>query len=259
MDDFDLPDMNALLGGIDTEPPAAVPNGTGRIPMHNGGSVRANQLVTVLRDEDSGRLLVEIDGQGYFTLVDTPEAKKLFKTIMQELSNVIMTPLEEHPEPQAAPENALIDDLRAAEKATETAKVPVKQAEIEEAPIAPRARREYTPPPPIDTEGAMPGDLPSYKMDDVQVKIEGRGLRAAKVSIEAPPELNIAGAIDAYLQHRLRYTPEMDGNHIAILPSKSGGVRIVVNGTNYEAVDEVADPDVRQFIQQSIAEWQERQ
>ena len=38
-----------------------------------------------------------------------------------------------------------------------------------------------------------------------------------------------------------------------------GGVRIVVNGQAYEAVDEVAEPRVRAFIQQAIAEWQERQ
>ena len=103
----------------------------------------------------------------------------------------------------------------------------------------------FTPPPPIDHEGHLPGDLPSYKLDDLQVNIESRGaFRKAKVTVEEPPELNIADAIDAYLQHKLRYTPEMDGTKIGIMPSMSGGVRIVVNGQAYEAVDEVAEPVV---------------
>ncbi|QPC81860.1 hypothetical protein G4Y79_19540 [Phototrophicus methaneseepsis] len=245
--DIDMPDIAALLGNLDPdpEPPAkATPAPRGRIPMHSGGSVQAHPIVTVMRDEDSGRLLVEIDGQGYYTLTDTPEAKKLFKAIMKELSNVIMTPLEEQPAPKAAvAEDALLEELR-----TSTASAPKPPTS------------EFVPPPPVDTGGAMPGDLPSYKMDDVEVKIESRGaFRKAKVSIETPPELDIAGAINAYLQHKLRYTPEMDGNTIGILPSMSGGVRIMVNGKGYEAVDEIDELDVRSFVQQSIAEWQERQ
>lgn len=267
--DVDMPDIGSLLGDI--EQSAALHN-NGHVTMSSGETVKATSLIDVMRDEATGQLLVKMDGVGYYQLADTPEAKATFKQVMTELSGVIMQsgqkPASTAAKPATKPapkpartvaEEDLIEELRHQSYDEEDYPEDYMEDEIGD-PDPSMFLGSFTPPPPIDSEGHLPGDLPSYKLDDLQVNIESRGaFRKAKVTVEEPPELNIADAIDAYLQHKLRYTPEMDGTRIGIMPSMSGGVRIVVNGQAYEAVDEVAEPKVRAFIQQAIAEWQERQ
>lgn len=268
LDDVEMPDIGSLLGDIAADP--AVAHSNGHVTMSTGETVKAASLIDVMRDEATGQLLVKMDGVGYYQLADSPEMKKTFKQVMTELSGVIMqsgqAPARPAAKPTAKPtaskpvekptyDDDLIDELRHQDYDEDD----YMEDEIGE-PDPSMFMESFTPPPPIDHEGHLPGDLPSYKLDDLQVNIESRGaFRKAKVTVDEPPELNIADAIDAYLQHKLRYTPEMDGTKIGIMPSMSGGVRIVVNGQAYEAVDEVAEPKVRAFIQQAIAEWQERQ
>lgn len=108
---------------------------------------------------------------------------------------------------------------------------------IEEAPITPA---EY-----------VPGKLPSYKLED-HMKPTGKGV----YEVGDVPELNLAEAIEAYLQHKRRQTPEYATRAIHIHPAPDGGVRIQVDDRYYEAVSDVEDQDVRLFIQQAIAEWQ---
>ncbi|MCB9459171.1 MAG: hypothetical protein H6670_05940 [Anaerolineaceae bacterium] len=260
LDDIDMPELGSLLDGMVSEP--ALASNNGHVKLSSGEAVKATSLIDVMRDEATGQLLVRMDGVGYYNLADEPEMKKTFKSIMTELSGVIMQTDHKAAKPSSKPAPVeavaeekpdLIDELRHN----------VYDDEYEEAIPDPEPEMFFSssaPPPPIDREGHLPGDLPSFKLDDQQVNIESRGaFRKAKVTMDAPPELNIANAIDAYLQHKLRYTPEMDGQRIGIMPSLSGGVRIVVNGMSYDAVDEVAEPHVRAFIQQAIAEWQERQ
>lgn len=272
LDDVEMPDISSLLGDIAAEQEVAHHNG--HITMSTGETVKATSLIDVMRDEATGQLLVKMDGVGYYQLADSPEMKKAFKQVMTELSGVIMQSGQKPTRSAAKPaaksaaarsaekptyDDDLIDELRHQDYGENDYADDNMEDEIGE-PDPSMFMASYTPPPPIDSDGHLPGDLPSYKLDDLQVNIESRGaFRKAKVTVEEPPELNIADAIDAYLQHKLRYTPEMDGTRIGIMPSMSGGVRIVVNGQAYEAVDEIAEPRVRAFIQQAIAEWQERQ
>jgi hypothetical protein len=76
---------------------------------------------------------------------------------------------------------------------------------------------------------------------------------------EPPAELiNVADEIEALLQQRLASNPSLAHRSIHVQPSITGGVRIVVDGTSYEAVDEVSDPEARAFIQETIQEWNAR-
>jgi len=104
--------------------------------------------------------------------------------------------------------------------------------------------------------GKLPGDLPSFKLDDNPMQKLKRGQKPSEV---APvPEINIAGAIEAYLQHKLSITPEYAGRNIHIYPAPGGGVSIQVDGQFFEAVSDVSDPDVREFLSDTITEWQDR-
>jgi hypothetical protein len=76
--------------------------------------------------------------------------------------------------------------------------------------------------------------------------------------VDKAPEINIADAIESYLQFRIEQLPQYQQRGIHIRPALGGGVRIEADGKTYDFVDEVADPEVRQFLQQTIAEWQDR-
>jgi hypothetical protein len=73
------------------------------------------------------------------------------------------------------------------------------------------------------------------------------------------PELDIAGAIETYLQHKLAQTPEYAGRKIHVHSAPGGGVRIQVDESFYDAVGDVTDAGVREFLSATIQEWQDRQ
>lgn len=233
-EDVELPDISDLLNGV----PAS--GAVGAVHLADGRTVSAEPAMTLLRDTD-GRLLVQLNGTAYYTLSESPVARQTVNDLLAELADgPLKAPPAAAPRPTAAPE-------KPAPQPSQTTTPQKLNTE------------EMLPPPPIDEKGTMPGDLPSYRYDDNPLEFEAKGLRGRKIKFEAPPTVDIASAIDAYLQHKLRYTPQMDGHKISIRPSPNGGVRILVDGATYEAVDEVDDPDIRNFIQAAINEWQERQ
>ena len=101
----------------------------------------------------------------------------------------------------------------------------------------------------------MPGDLPSFKLDDNPFE---RPKRGKKLDLKPVPELNIAGAIEAYLQYKISHTPDYQSRSIHIYPSPDGGVSIEVDGLFYDSVGDIPDNDTREFIAGAIQEWQER-
>jgi len=272
-DEADMPDLDLLLEASDAAPvprpsgPRQLSDAPLPVQLSQGVLVQAKELIAILRDERDGRLLVQIGAHGYRSLADAPEAKREFTRIMKELSGTIMQPddnpplAERPPQPAVsasptppappvapAPEPSLSDLL-------EKPASPKRQTtEREQAPIPPAAN-----PAPDVPRGTLPGDLPSYRFDDNPATIQkGRFGGVKKVEFEAPPPVDIASAIETYLQFKIGQTPAMQGRRIHIRPSISGGVRIVVGDASYDFVDEVPDDEVRSFIQAAIAEWQAR-
>lgn len=228
-----------------TPPPQPAPPTPGSIPapagkkqvhLHTGQHITADEVVMVLRDPRDGRLIVQIDGIAYRTLLNTPEVKKRFVNVMRELSTVV-----------TEPDDADLDD------APDTLQENVPSSQPASPPTA-----AAPPPPPINTDGQMPGDLPKYNLDDSVVPTS-RGLFGTKYEAQPIPELNIAASIEAYLQHKLRHTPEYAGRVLHIHSAPGGGVQIQVDNSFYEAVSDVTDPEIREFLSATIQEWQERQ
>jgi hypothetical protein len=182
-------------------------------------------VLHVLRDPRDGRLMVEINGTAYRTFIGEPDAKETFVTTMRELSNVVVKADDNPPQPDETPA----------------------------APPPPRPRHS-APPPPVSTEGDMPGDLPSYRMED-----NLRPSRTGRYESTPVPDLNIANAIEAYLQHKLKHTPEYAGLNLHVQSAPGGGVRIQVGDRYYEAVSDIEDDDIREFLSETIQEWQSRQ
>ncbi len=293
IDTSELPPLDMLIGALEEEPvdepppPSPVPDAppqvvqlrtaaidTEYVQLSTGQIAPAQEIITILRDQDDGKLIIQVGNTAYRTLADNGDVKQLFTQIMKELANTITKPdstpparsryvvgtpstVESTPKPQQptqpaaqSPESSLRDLLLSDDEAEQVEPV---------AKPRPKAKSS-TPPPPPKPGGAMPGDLPSYKLEDNPIKSEKKG-RFGKQKMEAEPipELDLAAAIETYLQYKLQHTPDYIGRDIHIHGTPTGSIRIQVDENYYDFVDEVTDTEVREFLQSTIAEWQDRQ
>lgn len=219
--------------------------GASQVELNTGSVIEAEEVVAVLRDARDGKLIVQIDNVGYRTLADMPEVKQRFMQIMKELAVVVKA--DDSPSKTAQP--AETKDTPAQPETPQAQPDSQTQEQEEESkPAAPTAESQ--------SQSQRPGNLPSFKLEDNSVTIK-RGLLGPKIESPAIPELDIAGAIEAYLQHKLKQTGRFQGREIHVRPGPGGGVRIQVDANFYEAVSDVADRDVREFLSTTIQEWQE--
>lgn len=248
----DLPDLDELATVTAAPPVKPRSNGAHALVLAGGESVEAVEVMTVLRDVAEGGLIIQIGDKAYRN--PPPAADGDFKrrvvTTVRDLRAVLQTGALEMPVPPAPAVSeavaAVVEDTM--DSASAPAVDPPIPAPVPPPP-APAARRAsvYEP---------APGDLPKFRMPDGPPVKPKRGKRPTPEPI---PEINIAGSIEAFLQHKLVRTPEYDHRSIHVVPAAHGGVQIEVDGTFYDSVGEVADVAVRQFLTTTIEEWQARQ
>jgi hypothetical protein len=234
----DLPDLDFLLNADVPAPRPAGPRqlGEAEVRLVTGETVRAREELVLLRDSNDGRLIVQMSVATYKSFASAPSAKAAFTQLMNELAKSLT-----QPDPGGA----------SAVQAPPAAAAPP--------PVVPNIPTIVPPPVPTSRGATLPGDLPKYsEMRGSELK--GRGfLGRPKFEFEDIPDLNIAGSIEAYLQHRLIQTPGYAGRSWHVHPDLKGGVRIEVDGQFFEAVSDITDPAARAFIQTAIQEWQDRQ
>ena len=74
---------------------------------------------------------------------------------------------------------------------------------------------------------------------------------------EKPKPKSMAAEIDAILQEKLAVSP-LAGRLIRLQEQPDQRLLVVVDETSFDGVSQVSDPDVRQLIQEAVAEWQRR-
>ncbi|MCB9452680.1 MAG: hypothetical protein H6672_14675 [Anaerolineaceae bacterium] len=234
---------------IAAPPPRTPRKGTYSVNVNDGDETEAVEVMAILRDVVDGKLIVQVGDKRYKNIHADEDFKDKFNKLMRELVQtaqnkpVAPPPARQQPGPEApAP--------AAPPPAPETAQSTLPPA----APSPPR--KVESAPPPATPDVPVPGDLPSFRIDDQQ-PIQTRK-RGQKLDLQPVPELDIAGAIEAYLQYKLTHTPEYAGRSIHVYPSPDGGVRIEVDGQFYDGVSDITDDAVREFMQQTIQEWQDR-
>jgi hypothetical protein len=226
-----VPSPNAAAA----EPP---PGSMRTLRLNSGEDVQVIEALRIYRDITEGGLVIEIGEARYrypSSQTDVEYRRRLSK-IVRELGRGL-------PDPETA------------------AVAPPAPAEVSlPAPATPPA--PSAPPPAAAAAAAavlpaepIPGDLPRFRMPDT-IEPPRRGRR--RHASEPIPEINIAAAIEAFLQYRLPTSP-LAGRSIHVLGAPGGGLNITVDGRAYEAVSEVDDGEVRAYLQAIIEEWQARQ
>lgn len=279
IDTGDLPPLDMLLGDVADEPestpdPIPAPDEPPKVvqlrsmsrdeqyvQLNTGKIAPAQEVITILRDKDDGRLIIQVGDTAYRTLADSESVKQTFTQVMKELASVITKPDANPP----TRKRYVVGQPEAVAKSAPPAAPSIRDL-LDETPSTPKKpepkptpKVKSVPPPPI-SDGSMPGDLPSFKLEDNPLKVEKKGrFGGQKIESEPLPQLDIAAAIETYLQYKLQHTPEYAGRQIHIHGTPLGAIRIQVDQNYYDFVDEVADTEVRSFLQATIAEWQERQ
>ena len=72
---------------------------------------------------------------------------------------------------------------------------------------------------------------------------------------EPPKPQSIAEQIDAILQKHLDADPTMSGRIIHLRQNAAGGLRIEVDGKDYDKPADIADKDVQMVIKTAVKEW----
>lgn len=241
------------------------------------GETDAVEVLTVLRDERDGRLMVQMNETAYRSLTESPDVKKNFTRIMKELSSVItkpdtmiasapapQKPKTTQPPPKAQPDESMPSIGSMLKPAPEEPK-PQQQggllSSLDDASEAtsskpPTASRRTSTQKAVG--GALPGDLPSYRFEDNPAKLKGKRLGFGRVESDLPPIMDIPSAIEEYLQYKLDQPSEYQGRDFHVQAAPSGGVQILVDNQVFEAVDDITDPNIRAFIRQAIDEWSAR-
>lgn len=219
----DLPDLDLLLNPVSETPPAS----------HYRSDIA--ELLIIARNLEDGALVVKVGDKPYLRPADADtETKRRLAAILRELAK----PAD--PKPAVEPKPAPVVE-------PSTSPVPVQT-------VTPTPPKPETPRTPAPVSGTMPGDLPKFNtIEAIPLKFRGGKPK------DAIPEINIAAAIEAYLQFRIEQTPEYAGRHIHVQPSPQGGVQIEVDGRHYDAVADIEDIATRGFLEATIAEWQARQ
>ena len=226
----DLPDLDMLLGNAVAPAPAsnnsvmasaAAPHrqpGIVDIRMSDGHTVEAAEMLVLARDRRTDNLIVQIGEQAYDGTEEGVSAdfKRKFVKLMRELSDIAPT--------------------------LQT----VSQAEPPK-PQTPRPTPSTTAPTSaVPVPVALSQSSPTFpEINDTETEAD-----------EAPGTFNLAAQIEAFLQQRLRNEPDLVNRSIHVLGAPGGGVRIEVDGSYYEAVDDVEDEQVRAYLQETIAQWQ---
>lgn len=249
----DLPDLDVLASSEVASPaptpatPAAPPrpSGTFSIFLAEGETVDVVEVLSVVRDVADGSLIIRIADKAYRNppAVADAEFKRRFHNTLRDLNDA------QRP----------VDSTRApapAAPAAEPDEPPAAAAPEAAAPAAATPPVEMPSAPPLSAYEPAPGDLPKFKMPEGPPIKPKRGQRPAAEPI---PEINIAGAIEAFLQHKLTKLPQYSSRSIHVRPAVHGGVQIEVDGVYFESVSEIEDAAVRQFLTSTIEEWQSRQ
>lgn len=224
---------------------------TMQVQLSTGHIADVREVMSIQRDEEDGRIVVQMVDRAYRTLVDAPEVKARFGKVMKVLASTIPQPDDNPPPDDALPSVAApaVTDLGSLLRQDPAPMLPAQQD-----------------PGSADDDGAgaeeperLPGDLPSMTINEIEYE-RGRfgGVIVKDEHIQKAPEISVPEAIEQYLQYKIGLTPRFQNRGIHIRLTSQGMLSIDVEGRSFEFVEEIDDADVRQFVQTAIHEWQAR-
>ncbi|MCK6625810.1 MAG: hypothetical protein L6R45_11620 [Anaerolineae bacterium] len=213
------------------------------------------ELLRLLRDPQTGQLMVEIAGRRYTRLAEIAD-KKVGHYILTLAAHLLaftngMVATEAGLKALPAPKVGAVPMPLATPGPT----TPPLAAPTPPASASPG----FVPPPPPEVEAAFLASLRAQPTKPEPPQPQRRGLfNRAKPAPEETllPTLNLAEQINTIAQTRLRYSPLAATIKLEITSDPGGGILINVNGAFYHGPDDIPQPEVKELIKASIQEWE---
>jgi len=221
---------------LDGAKPAAVVNAAspfaGVTARLTGGGARgsAHEVLRVLRDNLTGRLMLEIAGRRYASLAELSDG---------EMRQALLTTLHDL-ESFAGGTPSLAAVERPAETPAPATTPQAVAARAVSGPAAEPAPADYKP-------------LPAPSMNPF------KQMAVLREIAKNPPQplKSITEQIDDVLQARIVGTP-MSHRGLHVKPGPRGDAVFEADGQSYSAVDELPDVEVRDVIRAAIVEWESK-
>jgi pyruvate/2-oxoglutarate dehydrogenase complex dihydrolipoamide acyltransferase (E2) component len=215
---------------------------------------RPGEVMRVIRDRETGRVLVEVDGQRYAHLREIRDAG-VGRRVLWAIADLVRFTGGMATNPQA------VQHAREAEAGA----VPEPTFE------SPTARLAPPPGPPASSRSASPGassprlsDLTSLGTTEPSAPQQSyslidyfrRGFQAPQPTEAVPGPSNFIEEIDEILQRMVRELPRAPSQPVRVASGEDGMLQIIVGIQTYHSADEVPDVQIRRLIQAAVAEWE---
>jgi hypothetical protein len=195
-----------------------------KYPQSNDLPSDAVEVMRVYRDLSDGKLIIQMGDQRYRALDDikNPDLARRFTGLVRELWNMIN------------------NGSGRTQYATNEGAVPLPDSSMG----GMKSRM-----------GLLTAEQEPPKRDFIQ-----NFARAAMSQSDVKQDnvSGIANAVEEFLQFKLSNTPKFSTRSIHIRPAHDHGVRIEVDGHYFDAIGDVIDPDVRDFLLAMMREWEAR-
>lgn len=231
-------------------PPEAAPSPSQEEPEAEVEQpARPGEVMRVIRDRETGRVLVEVEGQRYAHLREIRDAG-VGRRVLWAIADLVRFTGGMATNPQA------VQHAREAE-----AGVPTGGA----------AERPAASPPglSVSTRPASPG-ASSPRLSDLAPSTEPpvpqqgyslmgffrRGFQAPPPAEAVPGPSDFIEEIDNILQRMVRELPAPPSQPVRVVSGEGGMLQIIVGIQTYQSADEVPDLQIRRLIQAAVAEWE---
>jgi len=207
------------------------------MPAHPG------EVMRVIRDDKTGRILVQVEGEKYTHIREIQDAQ-VGRRVLWAIADLIRFTGGMAANPRAV--------RSIARSIPEQAETHPGSSDTPDRPTPPAdqptiTRLSATPP-------LQPPERPQrYSMVD----FFRRGFQTQPIT-SAPSPLSFIDEIEAILQQRISQLPAPLSQTVHVRTSSEGRLQIEVGLSVYSSPDEVPDPQIRDLIKASVAEWENR-
>ncbi len=201
----------------------------------------SHEVLRVLRDDLTGRMIVEIGGQRFSRIMEIqdPNLGRGLVTTVRDLQKFMQGQTTGSAPPPEV-----------------TSPAPVAVSSPTPTPPAPPPPAPPAPEPPRSSSASHPAP-PPIAIPSMNPFKQAQVLR--EMNKQKPPEpKGIAEQIDEVLQEKIAGSPYVRRG-LKVQISQAGGVLFMLDGQGYEGVEAVPDPEVQTVIRAAVKEWESRQ
>ena len=229
--------------GLAAPEPAAV----SEAPAHPG------EVMRVIRDQDTGRVLVQVDGKQYAHIREIHDAQ-IGRRVLWAIADLVRFTGGMATNPQAVRSVLNAAPTQAATPAQKPG--PISGS----VPVAPSSLPSVRPSDPVSrtqpVSSAPPLSTPRKRYS--MVDYFRQGFQRQETSEPVSSSTSFIDEIEAILQASLLTLPTPLPYEVHMLSGENGLLRIEVGSNSYGSPDEVPDPQIRQLIKAAVSEWEKR-